>query len=157
MAENLIIEANLSKKDKYEQLYPQLKALLSGETDFIANLANLAAALRQAFGYFWVGFYLDKEGELVLGPFQGPIACTRIAIGKGVCGTSYKKMETIVAEDVNAFPGHIACSADSKSEIVVPFRFSKDKSGVLDIDSDQLADFDQVDRVYLEKIVKLLK
>jgi len=157
MAENLIIEANLSKKDKYEQLYPQLKALLSGETDFIANLANLAAALRQAFGFFWVGFYLDKEGELVLGPFQGPIACTRIAIGKGVCGTSYKKMETIVVEDVNAFPGHIACSADSKSEIVVPFRFSKDKSGVLDIDSDQLADFDQVDRVYLEKIVKLLK
>src|SRR5690554_6862056 len=157
MAENLIIEASLSKKDKYEQLYPQLKALLSGETDFIANLANLAAALRQAFGYFWVGFYLDKEGELVLGPFQGPIACTRIAIGKGVCGTSYKKMETIVVEDVNAFPGHIACSADSKSEIVVPFRFSKDKSGVLDIDSDQLADFDQVDKVYLEKIVKLLK
>lgn len=157
MAENLIIEANLSKKDKYEQLYPQLKALLSGETDFIANLANLAAALRQAFGFFWVGFYLDKEGELVLGPFQGPIACTRIAIGKGVCGTSYKKMETIVVEDVNAFPGHIACSADSKSEVVVPFRFSKDKSGVLDIDSDQLADFDQVDRVYLEKIVKLLK
>lgn len=157
MAENLIIEANLSKKDKYEQLYPQLKALLSGETDFIANLANLAAALRQAFGYFWVGFYLDKEGELVLGPFQGPIACTRIAIGKGVCGTSYKKMETIVVEDVNAFPGHIACSADSKSEVVVPFRFSKDKSGVLDIDSDQLADFDQVDKIYLEKIVKLLK
>jgi len=157
MAENLIIEASLSKKDKYEQLYPQLKALLSGETDFIANLANLAAALRQAFGYFWVGFYLDKEGELVLGPFQGPIACTRIAIGKGVCGTSYKKMETIVVEDVNAFPGHIACSADSKSEIVVPFRFSKDKSGVLDIDSDQLADFDQVDKIYLEKIVKLLK
>ena len=157
MAENLIIEASLSKKDKYEQLYPQLKALLSGETDFIANLANLAAALRQAFGFFWVGFYLDKEGELVLGPFQGPIACTRIAIGKGVCGTSYKKMETIVVEDVNAFPGHIACSADSKSEIVVPFRFSKDKSGVLDIDSDQLADFDQVDKVYLEKIVKLLK
>lgn len=157
MAENLIIEASLSKKDKYEQLYPQLKALLSGETDFIANLANLAAALRQAFGFFWVGFYLDKEGELVLGPFQGPIACTRIAIGKGVCGTSYKKMETIVVEDVNAFPGHIACSADSKSEIVVPFRFSKDKSGVLDIDSDQLADFDQVDKIYLEKIVKLLK
>lgn len=157
MAENLTIEASLSKKDKYEQLYPQLKALLSGETDFIANLANLAAALRQAFGFFWVGFYLDKEGELVLGPFQGPIACTRIAIGKGVCGTSYKKMETIVVEDVNAFPGHIACSADSKSEIVVPFRFSKDKSGVLDIDSDQLADFDQVDKIYLEKIVKLLK
>lgn len=157
MAENLIIEASLSKKDKYEQLYPQLKALLSGETDFIANLANLAAALRQAFGFFWVGFYLDKEGELVLGPFQGPIACTRIAIGKGVCGTSYKKMETIVVEDVEAFPGHIACSADSKSEIVVPFRFSKDKSGVLDVDSEQLADFDQVDRVYLEKIVKLLK
>lgn len=157
MAENLIIEANLSKKDKYEQLYPQLKALLSGETDFIANLANLAAALRQAFGFFWVGFYLEKEGELVLGPFQGPIACTRIAIGKGVCGTSYKKMETIVVEDVEAFPGHIACSADSKSEIVVPFRFSKDKSGVLDIDSDQLADFDQVDKIYLEKIVKLLK
>ena len=104
-----------------------------------------------------MGFYLDKEGELVLGPFQGPIACTRIAIGKGVCGTSYKKMETIVVEDVNAFPGHIACSADSKSEIVVPFRFSKDKSGVLDIDSDQLADFDQVDKIYLEKIVKLLK
>src|SRR5690554_6117638 len=124
---------------------------------FIANLANLAAALRQAFGFFWVGFYLDKEGELVLGPFQGPIACTRIAIEKGVCGTSYKKMETIVVEDVDAFPGHIACSADSKSEIVVPFRFSKDKSGVLDIDSDQLADFDQVDKVYLEKIVKLLK
>lgn len=157
MAENLIIESSLSKKDKYEQLYPQLKALLSGETDFIANLANLAAALRQVFGFFWVGFYLDKEGELVLGPFQGPIACTRIAIGKGVCGTSYKKMETIVVEDVNAFPGHIACSVDSKSEVVVPFRFSKDKSGVLDIDSDQLADFDQVDKIYLEKIVKLLK
>lgn len=157
MAENLIIEANLSKKDKYEQLYPQLKALLSGETDFIANLANLAAALRQAFGFFWVGFYLEKEGELVLGPFQGPIACTRIAIGKGVCGTSYEKMETIVVEDVNAFPGHIACSADSKSEIVVPFRFSNNKSGVLDIDSDQLADFDQVDKIYLERIVKLLK
>lgn len=157
MAESLSIQSNLTKAEQYEQLLPQLKALLEGETDLIANLANITAALRQTFGFFWVGFYLKKEGELVLGPFQGPIACSRIAIGKGVCGTSFEKMETILVEDVNDFPGHIACSADSKSEIVVPFDFEGEKCGVLDIDSDRLADFDQNDQLYLEKIVKLIQ
>jgi GAF domain-containing protein len=157
MAESLSIQPNLTRSEQYEQLLPQLKALLGNETDLIANLANLAAALRQTFGFFWVGFYLKKEGELVLGPFQGPIACSRIAIGKGVCGTSFEKMQTIIVEDVNSFPGHIACSADSKSEIVVPFDFGGEKCGVLDIDSNQLADFDKNDQLYLEKIVKLLQ
>lgn len=157
MAESLSIQSNLTKAEQYEQLLPQLKSLLEGETDFIANLANISAALRQTFGFFWVGFYLKKEGELVLGPFQGPIACSRIAIGKGVCGLAFEKMETILVEDVSAFPDHIACSADSKSEIVVPFDFDSEKCGVLDIDSDRLADFDQNDQLYLEKIVKLIQ
>lgn len=157
MAESLSIQPNLSRSEQYEQLLPQLKALLENERDLIANLANLAAALRQTFGFFWVGFYLKKEDELVLGPFQGPIACSRIAIGKGVCGASFERMQSIIVEDVNSFPGHIACSADSKSEIVVPFDFGGEKCGVLDIDSNQLADFDKNDQLYLEKIVKLLQ
>ncbi len=156
MADNLIITAT-SKEEKYKELVPQIQALVDGEKDMIANMANITAALKYGLGFFWVGFYLVKDGTLVLGPFQGPIACTRIAKGKGVCGTAWQKMETIVVPDVDQFPGHIACSALSKSEIVIPI-FTGDKrvAGVLDVDSDLLNDFDAVDKLYLEQIVGLL-
>lgn len=153
MAESLIINTE-SKQDKYEVLLPQLKALITGESDSIANLANITAALKQTFDFFWVGFYLVKEDMLVLGPFQGPIACTRIQYGKGVCGTAWQERQTQVVPDVEQFPGHIACSSDSKSEIVVPILKGEKVIAVLDIDSNTLNTFDEVDAFYLEKACK---
>lgn len=156
MAEELHIVQTASKEEKYKSLLPQIQGLSHGEPDFIANLANTAAALRQAFGFFWVGFYLVKGGELVLGPFQGPIACTRIRKGKGVCGAAWERGETILVPDVEAFPGHIACSSESKSEIVVPLFKDGEVVGVLDVDSDRLDDFDEVDRKYLEGLIRVI-
>lgn len=157
MAETLFLTAT-DKAGKYRELMPQLEALVAGEPDLTANLANLAAALREAFSFFWVGFYLVKGEQLVLGPFQGPIACTRINLCKGVCGTAWAEKRTQLVPDVDAFPGHIACSSASKSEIVVPVF---DKSGavamVLDVDSDQLADFDSTDQQYLEQLAQLIQ
>jgi L-methionine (R)-S-oxide reductase len=148
----------ISKKEKYEELLPQIKGLLEGENDVTANMANICAALKYGMGFFWVGFYLIKDDQLVLGPFQGPVACTRISKGKGVCGTSWEKGETIIVEDVDAFPGHIACSSLSKSEIVLPLKNPKNEIvGVLDVDSDELSSFDKTDELYLEKIIGLLK
>ena len=155
MSENLSI-SNGSKAEKYQELVPQLKALLIGEKDEIANLANFAAALKETFGFFWVGFYLVKENELVLGPFQGPIACTRIKKGKGVCGTSWEQGKAILVPDVDQFPGHIACSSLSKSEIVIPLIKNQKVIGVLDVDSDQLNDFDEVDEKYLTELCQWL-
>lgn len=158
MSEQLsILHTNASKEEKYKNLLPQIEALISGENDLIANLANTAAALKQSFKFLWVGFYLVKENELVLGPFQGPIACTRIAFGRGVCGTAWKEKKTIVVDDVDKFPGHIACSSDSKSEIVVPVFKNGEVILVLDIDSSKLSDFDNTDETYLDRICKLLK
>lgn len=154
MAEELTTSGN-TKKEKYESLLPQIHALMEGETDLIANLSNTAAALKQTFNFFWVGFYLVKNTELVLGPFQGTIACTRIQKGKGVCGTSWQNEKTIIVPDVDAFPGHIACSNASRSEIVVPiFDENKNVVGVLDVDSDQLDDFDETDQIFLEKLAQ---
>lgn len=156
MAESLLIEGN-TREERYEALLPQLEALLEGESNLIARLANAAAALRMTFEFFWVGFYLVDREELVLGPFQGDIACSRIAYGRGVCGTAWQEARTIVVDDVEQFPGHIACSSLSRSEIVVPLKDSSGRVwGVLDIDSDQLDDFDEVDQAYLEKLVALL-
>lgn len=148
---------NASKEDLYISLLPQLEGLIESETDTIANFANVSAALKQAFGFFWVGFYIVKRGELVLGPFQGTIACTRIKYGKGVCGTAWKEKKTIIVSDVNQFPGHIACDAMSQSEIVIPL-FDRDEIvAVLDIDSEHLDNFDETDALYLQKIVQLLE
>lgn len=157
MAENLFLPDTKNRKDLYEALIPQIEALIAPESDSIANLANISAALRQAFNFFWVGFYLDnQQGELVLGPFQGPIACTRIRYNRGVCGHSFSTQQTVIVADVEAFPGHIACSSDSKSEIVVPLFDSNGKiKGVLDVDSDQLNDFSETDQVYLEQIMAM--
>lgn len=156
MAENLIIEG-ITKEEKYKSLLPQIKALINGEDDIIANMANISAALKFGFNFFWVGFYIVKNNNLVLGPFQGPIACTRILKGKGVCGNSWKKKEIIIVDDVDAFPGHISCSSLSKSEIVIPI-FDKQKSvvAVLDIDSESYNMFDDIDAHYLNKIVEIL-
>ncbi len=156
MAEELHIHAQ-TKEGKYLELLPQVKALLEGEKDLIANMANVAAALKSAMGFFWVGFYLVKENELVLGPFQGPVACTRIAKGKGVCGTAWQKQQTLIVEDVDKFPGHIACSSLSKSEIVL-LVYGKNKQiiAVLDVDSDALSAFDAIDAKYLEQLLQLL-
>jgi len=151
MAEELIIEAG-NKKEKYVSLLPQIKALITGENDWIANTSNIAAALKETFGFFWVGFYRVHENELVLGPFQGPIACTRIAFGKGVCGSAWKEKQTLLVPDVEAFPGHIACSSASKSEIVVPIMKNDTVIAVLDVDSDQLNDFDETDKKNLEEL-----
>jgi L-methionine (R)-S-oxide reductase len=152
MAEELITTGN-TKKEKYESLLPQIHALIEGENDLVANLSNISAALKQTFNFFWVGFYLVKQNELVLGPFQGTIACTRIQKGKGVCGTTWENGKTIIVPDVDAFPGHIACSNASRSEIVIPIFDTKNKIvGVLDVDSDVLDDFDEIDRIYLEKL-----
>lgn len=145
-----------NKVEKYHSLLLQLKALLQGENDLIANLANTAAALKEAFDFFWVGFYLVRDGQLVLGPFQGPVACTRIRKGKGVCGTAWQEAATQVVPDVEAFPGHIACSSLSRSEIVVPLLKDGEVWGVLDIDSDSLNSFDETDRKYLEEVVTFL-
>src|SRR5579871_6608614 len=157
MAENLSISASTTKADRYEELLPQIVSLVRGESDTTANLANIAAALKQTFNFFWVGFYLVKGNELVLGPFQGPIACTRIALGKGVCGTSWKEAKTIVVPNVDEFPGHIACSSDSKSEIVVPGFKDGKVFLVLDVDSDRLNDFDETDAHYLERLMKTVE
>ena len=156
MAENLFLTADLPKAGRYAELHPQVAALTLGETDLTANLANVAAALRQAFGFFWVGFYVVKGGELVLGPFQGPVACTRIAKGRGVCGASWAEARTVLVPDVEAFPGHIACSAASKSEIVVPVFKDGQVVAVLDVDSDQLNDFDHADQAGLEALMQLV-
>lgn len=156
MSETIYIPTTATKAEKYQAILPQIEALISSETDLYANLANVAAVLKEAFGFFWVGFYLVKGEQLVLGPFQGPLACTRIAFGKGVCGTAWKDGKTQLVPDVDAFPGHIACSSASKSEIVVP-GFKEDKVWiVLDVDSDKLDDFDQDDVTYLEKLMQLL-
>ncbi len=156
MAEELHISASTDKIEKYESLIPQVEALISGETDLVANLANIAAALRYGMDFFWVGFYMVKEDQLVLGPFQGPIACTRINRGKGVCGQAWDQAKTFVVSDVDAFPGHIACSSDSKSEIVVPIKINGAVIGVLDVDSDELNSFDAVDQKYLERLMNSL-
>lgn len=151
MAENLVINDG-SKAERYETLIPQLKALTAGESDAVANMANIAAALRQTFGFFWVGFYRVEEDTLVLGPFQGPLACTRIRYGKGVCGTAWKEARTIVVPDVDKFPGHIACSSASRSEIVVPVIRDGKVIAILDIDSDTINAFDKIDVLDLERI-----
>lgn len=157
MAESLYIPTDADKASKYEAILPQIEALITDESDLTANLANISAVLRESFGFFWVGFYLVKGDQLVLGPFQGPIACTRINLGKGVCGTAWKENKTQLVPDVNAFPGHIACSSASKSEIVVPFSKNGKVAGVLDVDSDQLADFDEIDQEYLERLMQILE
>ena len=152
MAEDLyVIEG--SKEDQYKSLLPQIKGLLEGETDIVANLANVAAALKEQFKWLWIGFYLVKNNELVVGPFQGPVACTRIKKGKGVCGTSWAEAKTIIVEDVEKFPGHIACSSLSRSEIVVPIFKNTEVIGVLDADSELLNQFDETDKKYLKAIV----
>lgn len=153
MTEEINLPKNANKEEIYKALLPQVKALLSGEEDLVANMANMSAVLKEAFGFFWVGFYIIKKGELVLGPFQGPVACTRIQKGKGVCGKAWETGETQLVPDVNAFPGHIACSASSQSEIVVPVSKGMEIIAVLDIDSDRLNAFDAVDRKYLEEMV----
>jgi GAF domain-containing protein len=157
MSESIHFDINASKESKYRELLPQITALISSENDLYANLANCAAALKTVFNFWWVGFYLVKDNALVLGPFQGPIACTRIAFGKGVCGSTWQRKETIVVEDVEQFPGHIACSSASKSEIVVPiFSQNGDVVMVLDVDSEHLAHFDYIDKVYLEDLANIL-
>ncbi len=153
MAEDLQIVQG-TKAEQYEDLLPQIEGLVSGEPNLIANLANIAAALKEQFHWWWVGFYLvDSPDELVLGPFQGPVACTRIKKGRGVCGTSWANSETIIVHDVEKFPGHIACSSASKSEIVVPLVIDGEVKGVLDVDSEFLAHFDETDKIYLEKLM----
>ena len=158
MAESLSIPKTANRKEIYDSLIPQIKALTMGETDLTANLANISAALKEAFGFFWVGFYLKKENQLVLGPFQGPIACTRINFNRGVCGHCYTTKQVVLVPDVEAFPGHIACSSASKSEIVLP---AFDRSGevflVLDVDSDELNDFSEIDEEGLLKVMKIIE
>lgn len=158
MAENLtVLDSTSSKTDRYESLLPQLKALVTGEPNDIANLANLIAALKQSMDFFWVGVYFVENDSLVLGPFQGPVACTRIGFGKGVCGTSWKEQKVLIVEDVDAFPGHIACSSLSKSEIVLP-AFKNNKVWlVLDVDSEKLAAFDETDQKYLGEVIKIIE
>lgn len=155
MAEDLTITQG-TKEEQYQLLLPQIKALLEGEVDLVANLANVAAALKEQFGWLWVGFYLVKEEQLVLGPFQGPVACTRIQKGRGVCGTAWAEGKTLVVDDVESFPGHIACSSLSKSEIVLPLMKENQVWGVMDVDSDHLNAFDAMDEKYLKQIVELL-
>ena len=156
MSKNIIRLNNVSKEKQYKNLLPQLNALIASESNLISNLANVAAALNMTFDFLWVGFYLIQDDELVLGPFQGPVACTRISFGKGVCGTAWKEERTIIVPDVEQFPGHIACNSESKSEIVVPL-FGKGKIiGVLDIDSSEINTFDEIDADYLEKISQLM-
>ncbi|MGN6418469.1 MAG: GAF domain-containing protein [Pseudobacter sp.] len=155
MAEDLHISVG-TKEEQYQALLPQIRGLLEGEADLIANLANIAGALKEQFGWLWVGFYIVREEELVLGPFQGPVACTRIRYGKGVCGTSWKEAATLIVPDVEQFPGHIACSSLSKSEIVVPVIRDKIVKAVLDVDSTALNEFDAIDQRYLEAIIALI-
>jgi len=155
MAEDLVFSTG-TKEEQYQSLLPQIKALVEGEDDLIANLANIAASLKSQFNFFWVGFYLLKSGELVLGPFQGPVACTRILPGKGVCGIAYAENRVLIVPDVDQFPGHIACSIASRSEIVLPLWRGGELIGVLDIDSDKLDNFDEIDENYLKKVINLL-
>ncbi len=155
MAEDLQI-ARGTKEAQYQSLMPQVKALLEGEEDLVANMANMVAALKAQFGWFWVGFYLVKKDELVLGPFQGPVACTRIKKGRGVCGSSWQQQKTLIVPDVEKFPGHIACSSLSKSEIVVPVFSNHEVVGVLDVDSDAYDQFDETDQKYLEAMLQLI-
>jgi len=157
MSKDLIISSGFTREQKYLEILPQIEALTKGEPDLIANLANIAAALKEVFGFFWIGFYIVKKNELVLGPFQGPVACTRIQKGKGVCGTAWKEKKIIIVDDVEKFPGHIACSAASKSEIVIPIYKNKEVALILDIDSDQLNDFSILDEKYLMEISNLIE
>lgn len=157
MAEDLLIIKTESKEEQYQSLIPQIQALISGEDDLIANLANISAALKEQFGWLWVGFYLVKGEELVLGPFQGPVACTRIKSGKGVCGRSWEEAKTFIVEDVDKFPGHIACSSASRSEIVLPILIDGVVFGVLDVDSAELAQFDEVDEKYLSQVISFIE
>jgi L-methionine (R)-S-oxide reductase len=157
MAENLIIAESTDKASRYKTLVPQIEALTEGEPDLIANLSNIAAALRQTMNFFWVGFYIVKNNELVLGPFQGPIACTRIAFGKGVCGACWKEKKVMLVPNVEEFPGHIACSSDSKSEIVLPAFKNGEVAMVLDVDSDKLNDFDETDKMYLTEVMHIIE
>jgi len=155
MAEDLTIIQG-TKAEIYQSLIPQIKGLLNGEPDLIANLANVCAALKEQFNWLWVGFYLVKNDELVLGPFQGPVACTRIKKGRGVCGAAWQNAETLIVADIEKFPGHIACSSLSRSEIVVPVFNNEEVIGVLDVDSDELDQFDETDKKYLEEIISLI-
>ena len=156
MSENLIIDNNASKEDKYVTLLPQIEAVIDGEPDIIANMANVASMIQETFQFWWTGFYRVIDNQLVLGPFQGPMACTRIKFGKGVCGTAWKEAQTIIVKDVDQFPGHIACSSASRSEIVVPLKVNGEVVGVLDIDSEKLSNFDSTDQKWLEKVAVLL-
>lgn len=155
MAEELTICSG-SKEEQYKMLFPQMQSLIGNETDMIANMANMAAALKQTFDFFWVGFYIVRDNQLVLGPFQGPIACTRIKQGRGVCGTAWSEARTLIVPDVDKFPGHIACNSASRSEIVVPLKKNDSVYAVLDIDSDTLNSFDETDKQWLGKIVGIL-
>ena len=158
MAEELVVDTQASREEKYQGLLPQLEALTEGEDDLIANVANLCAAIRETFGFLWVGCYFVKGEELVLGPFQGPIACTRIAFGRGVCGTAWKDKATVIVPDVEQFPGHIACSSASRSEIVLPaFDANGNVALVLDIDSEQIRDFTELDQTYLQKVIQIIE
>jgi len=156
MAEDLNITTSTNKAEQYQSLIPQIEALLAGEPDLIANLANVCAALKEQFKWFWVGFYLVKGDELVLGPFQGPVACTRIGLGRGVCGAAWQQEKTLIVPDVDAFPGHIACSSISKSEIVLPLFNHGKVVAVLDVDSESFDQFDETDAVYLQQIIELV-
>jgi L-methionine (R)-S-oxide reductase len=152
--QELQLKANSNKEENYKNLLPQIEALVLSEKDLIANLANISAALKSAFNWWWVGFYLVKQNELLLGPFQGPVACTRIGIGRGVCGSAWQQSQTIIVADVEKFPGHIACSSASKSEIVIPIIINQQVIGVLDVDSELLNNFDATDQLYLEKLIR---
>jgi len=157
LAEDLKITKGISRKETYIEIIPQIQALISEESDLIANLANIAAAVKEAFGFFWIGFYFVKDGELVLGPFQGPVACTRIQQGKGVCGKAWRDKKVIVVPDVDKFPGHIACSSLSKSEIVLPVIINGKVIMILDVDSNKSDDFSDIDEKYLNKIITLIE
>ena len=155
MAETIAFNSEASREERYQTILPQLRAVVEGEKDTIANLANIVAVLKEVFGFFWIGFYLVKNDSLVLGPFQGPLACTRIAMGKGVCGTAWKEKKSILVPDVDLFPGHIACSSASKSEVVIPIFVNNEVRMILDIDSDQLNDFTADDIKYLEMVADI--
>lgn len=157
MAESILIPSSYTKEEKYEALLPMLHGLIQGESSLIANLANISAALKETFSWFWVGFYLVEKNELVLGPFQGPVACTRIAYGKGVCGSAWKEKRGILVPDVDAFPGHIACSSASRSEMVVPLFLNGEVVAVLDVDSEFINHFDETDLKYSEQIAALIQ
>jgi L-methionine (R)-S-oxide reductase len=157
LAEDLKITKGTSRAETYEEIIPQIKALIAGELDIVANLANVAAVLKEAFDFFWIGFYFVKGNELVLGPFQGPVACTRIQKGKGVCGLAWLDKKVIVVPDVDQFPGHIACSSQSKSEIVLPVFKNGEVHLILDIDSDKADDFSEIDEKYLKEIIQIVE